>query len=562
MEKLLGLVWCLSVFFGYSQSKEIRQLQKFLGDQYLPIPEPNKRVELDSAQLVFSRGLGNEVIGRVINQEYVQAFDTLERMAVLKPKFICASYISRGEFLEFRDWVRDSIARRKIIYGFEREEYVVKLIKKEYREAFLETSNSRDLWPLNWSYTLKYDTPLFVPYFADMYLPQPERYRKSRVFDLRKFGYNCDGPSGVGRIHPIFIDSYNWALHAEHPFDLWSVLAYLDDQLYADAPMCNIEPFMAEMYCHWKSKQLNRELHKKGLDLSVKVRLPEPNEVISIPVGEPPSFRIDAYDCTENWKITNAEFKAFSAHVLDSVTRKYLYFRLQMDKEADQLLVHPKYLFSEGNLEYMEWDPSDRYLNWEVSQLNYKAKIPDKSTSDQRIMGDFYDELQQGMYYEYIWLDAPNRAVKGEWGFVPNPFAHREHEQPEHFELISKDSAGRLIGEDFNLNSGYSSYSVLDHANYQRFIHRENVKIPLPTDVPDNEELAQITYEQALAYYNWKFRIEKYRGDETGDWLQFVFPDPEQFTRVQAGDRIVLPSISVRYDTPVFRTVVEVLPVE
>jgi len=562
MRHLIFGLGILFSFGGLSQDVS-RFVEKTVGEGYVQLPK-NLAATKDSVLPVYSRCAEDVVIGHVFKGEYVLHDDSLKTVKS-KGTFIGTNYISKAEFIAFRDWIRDSIAREHIYYGLESDEDAIEYIdyaerSKEFaKQGFIfEQSHrqlNREIFHLNWDKKFQYDDPGLVPILAYMYLPMPERLRRLKEFDRRRFWYRSDywNPSKFG--FPIFIDSYNFARASKHPFDVWSVYTFLNEQLDLDRPITHIEPFMAELYCEWKSKQINRELSEKNADYRVEMRLPTKNEAVSVISKESAATEIPAYDFTENWKITNQEYHTFSAFVLDSATRTFLYFTLKEDVEANRLLICPDFYYGEGYYEYAEWEPSDREINYELGHLNFTSKIRWDKVPDVSL-NELNKRVGNGIEYVYSWLDVPAMSLDGE--------SFKEIKYADFYNGIIK-SRWYVIksNEVFNgkncLMSTSIGYGLRCHINYQRFIHRERIVIPHPDQLVQNEQIADISYEQALAFYNWKFRIDKYKEDETGDWQQFVFPTEAEFKRIKNGERIVHPATSIAYDFPVFRMVLEVV---
>ena len=67
-----------------------------------------------------------------------------------------------------------------------------------------------------------------------------------------------------------------------------------------------------------------------------------------------------------------------------------------------------------------------------------------------------------------------------------------------------------------------------------------------------------INYEQALAYYNWKYH--RTPSVHKSKYINDLVPSNTQFKKVQAGESVVLPRTEIPYPSPVFRYVIHFFP--
>ena len=123
-------LFLIVVMHSTAQQKELKKIQKVLGDEYTMLPS-FIGTQTDSSSEVYSRCVEDVVIGYTFQNEYIKIEDTLDHEAILPYRFGNTSYTSKAEFLEFRTWVRDSIARLKLFYGFESDEDALKLLQKD-----------------------------------------------------------------------------------------------------------------------------------------------------------------------------------------------------------------------------------------------------------------------------------------------------------------------------------------------------------------------------------------------------------------------------------------------
>lgn len=544
-----------------AQNKVEKKVAALLGDGYEHFDPGYLMDKADTikATPILSRTTKGYTIGYEWNGEFIARPDSTDKIAILYPMLMGHEFVSRGEFLEFREWIRDSLAREKMFFGISDMMEALDWIDPSAQELE-QFGGDRVTWRtnLNWKHRLDYTDPKAIPILADMYLPSSQRFRNKKTFDLRKFSFGMPESGGFQPMFPVLIDGYNWSLNSTHSFDLYAVMSYLDDQLFPDAPVTNIEPFMAEMYCVWKSEQLSEQMAKTGMH--VECRLPTLEEAKYARDKENPAINIQEHDFTDAWRITNNELREFSAAVMDSLRRELLYNELASDELAAKLLRYEDVYFDEASFEFREFDPADRFRNRNLFPFDQKRKVKwGKSPYKETLERSGLEEKKE-LYYEYEWLDAVNRAKKGD--LVPDA-GMRNYQGDTLLYPKEMDALREPVGEDLILDYGdipYLGFGTRDHTDPGRFIHKNQVAIPAERFIPQNDEIADISYEQALAFYNWKYRIDKFEGDESDDWQQFIFPSEEEFADIKKGGEVLYPSRAIKYDFPTFRMVVEIVP--
>lgn len=562
--KLFSLCILIAVTNAFGQEKMIKKLEKELGTEFVLI-RSGKLKPIDASQVadVYSPNSKELKIGEAYHGEFVGNGSKNNG----HQRFITTDFVSNSQYAQFIKWVQDSIARDRIYFNLEEDEEATELIipfeyyfpngDMEYID--FEPSDralNRELCPLNWDYKLKYDDPGIKPILADMYIPRAEYFRNKRIIDQRKLIHHSElfGTGENYRRFPISPDNFDFALNALHPFDRWSVYAYLNDKIGQNKPVTNIQPFMAELYCEWMTEQMAITLNKPGYE--VQFRLPTAEESESVKAKPNNVIEFAEYNVTDQWRITNNEFRSFADHVLDSIRREVIYFRIASHEEADKFIITE---WDDRNLnilyytESFGYDPADRQMNREFAQLNYKTKFK-KTEEYEAIIKEVDEKCAESVPYRYSWMDTPSRALKGR--IVLKQDVINPNYTVSRYIVDSLDANGEYVGEDLDLTGNMDGRTARDHKNTGRFIRHEKLLIPNALELPENDELAEISYEQALACYNWKYRIDLYK---EGDWQQFVFPSEEEFYRIMKGESIVLPARMTEYEAPVFRVVVELI---
>lgn len=540
--KLLLVLWLFAVNFSFAQDKVERSLEKEMDLDLIQIDseysQASTEIELDT---IWSRTVDSVIIGYSSKGEFVGLPEVADRADIVNAKYISQSAISKSDFLDFRQWILDSTARIHCYFGAEDYSEGTSWLNlppgirsgryHRGKPDFNDRETMIGLFPLNWDKKLHYDDISLVPLLNSLYVTRAERFRRMKIIDHRKLFYLYGKPiKGNLEKVPILIDSYSWVDLEASNFGRTAVISMLDEKLYLEEAATHIEPFMAAAYCHWKTKQTNKEISRK--DYRVKIRIPTLDELEELErtALASPALQIEAYNPTENWKITNNEYREFCQYALDSLSKEYLFSILEVGEVAIQLIEYRDFYFSESDFEYVEFDPDDRYGTRQVFHLN-----PDPI--DWKEFG-YEDQLAMikeidldSVPFRYEWVDARSRGL-----------------EPEKL---------RITGE-FN---GVKGFGTCDFGNLTPYIKRENVFISQPFWIPENDSIADVTYEQALAYYNWKFRIDKFVNEkESGSWQQYVFPTKEEFERIKMGESVILPAGQLEYESPVFRVVVEVIP--
>ena len=587
-----------------------KKISKIIGDKFILLPNQNNypySFFSNGLNIDMSTCLANDTVGVSYQNEHLLWHDLISFSNQKESlKFISDSPVSVQEFIEFQNYVRDSIARDKIflnesgrscIYG--KADEWTDLDAKEwinYRDFYWDENENkilefdpsdkvlgRSLFNLNWDRPLSYKNPKLIPILADLYLPVPERIYKLKEFDQRKFNYQYSNTirdqytcginstllkfpfTNVQNIQQyiknqelvipeqttILIDNYSWAQRSKNERDEFSVLAYTYTKLFPNAPIIGINNPQAKAFCHWKQEKIQKELNKKGIPYKVVLTLPTIEDLKNIQQKEA-LFKIPTKNYTEKWKITNQEYSLFVDAVKDSILRKTLYLKIKSDQEAVKLLNYEKIYFDEETLEYTEIDLSDRYLNNFLFTLNYNTKLTSLKINSKIIDSIYYyiNSYALDDYFEYKYIESKERSLKGY--FIPT----------FNDSLYTKDSISekQKINNDLNLNfTNILKESTSIRSNKYLNFFNITIKVSLLAfSKPDisalNSLFKGITYEQAIAYYYWKYPI--HNPNSKDNWQNFVLPTKEQFEEIQKGKSIVIEEKLVAYPTPVFRYVV------
>lgn len=579
--------------------KDEKRIEKILGDEIRQLRPLNSYPYSDeclSCAIDESTTLYQDTTGIHLNGEYLLFRSPLHyKVDSELKKYLRQSYVTVGEFEEFQHYVRDSIARLKIYFGLEGQEDAMNFIR--YTDLYVNDDGhsmqfdpssrylNKEIFGLNWKRSFYYTDPEIVPILADMYLPQHDRFYSARDFDRRKWMYNyasvyelkskdidsqLDGRSYIRMCYErkaivtqsvnVWNDDFVWARQARDNNDEFGVLGQTYSKVLRTSPIVGLLGSQTAAYCHWKGEQLQKEFAKKGLQYMVSVSLPQQGD---IDLTKHPEYEIQARDYTTQWRITNTEYDDFIYAVEDSIIREYIYQNHPDQDVASNYVDYFDLYFDEGRLEYVEYDQADRIRTREIFSLNYDKRIDWKDPIISRLVREAEAKFRDNpvfVYYQYL---TKAKSFLGK-------FVIKDKEEGDTYTEMKldypRDAALDVYGYSLNLdrrNSLDHGSGVRSHTDLSAFIK----KMKVPTEriysheiQPSNpDDLAQdISYEQALAFYHWKYPI--YKIDEGDDWQDYVLPSEEQFIIIQSGEPIFVDAYRVDYPTPLFRYVVHIYP--
>ena len=120
-------------------------------------------------------------------------------------------------------------------------------------------------------------------------------------------------------------------------------------------------------------------------------------------------------------EISNNEYRQFVEWVRDSIAREKIYYGSEEDDDADRFINYQELYFDEGQLEYVEYDPSDRELNREIFSLNWDRRFDYNDPDLVPLLADMYYPQPQRFYnrreidtrklmFRYYWIDYVEAA--------------------------------------------------------------------------------------------------------------------------------------------------------
>lgn len=589
-----------------------KQLLKIIGEDFILLPNQKSYPYCDysdSFKVDMSTSILNDTVGVSFHNEHLLWHDLIsfcgkeEVLKLVKP-----SYVTVEEYLEFQNWVRDSIARDMIYLnesgrtsGYANREWTDDDSKDwiDYKDFYFDDGSTesvefdpsdralgRSLFNLNWDRPLNYNNPKIIPLIADIYYPQAERLYKQKEFDERKWLYKFNNyiiiPNSfysndsllfpfqkfqpnkknignqkiyLNEVTAVLSDNYNWAKRSQLERDEFSVLAHTYGRLFHNSPVIGINNAQTKAFCHWKQKMMEQELKRKELPFSVIISLPTVDD-LEMETQVEDKLTIPLKDYTLQWKITNMDYLSFIKAVKDSILKDGLYLNMKSDDDAAKVIKYSEYYFDEGTLEYTEYDPSDRELGRTIFSQNNKFKLTRLDPFSIKIVDSVKMTTDyKNANFNYQFIDSKERSYIGK-------FEAKKNADSLYLVYDRTNSHKQMIGKNLNLSNtnqlGHST-GVRSHYNLQVFIKRIELPINVELSNQSMDSLIQtITYEQAIAFYYWKYPI--HNPNPKDEWQKFVLPSKEQFEAVQSGKQVIVPEKKVAYPTPLFRYVVHVYP--
>jgi uncharacterized protein (TIGR02145 family) len=196
----------------------------------------------------------------------------------VKPFYISDHEVTNGEYREFVNWVRDSLARVKIFERINSDK------KSEWAQFVQYDSGKKDndgkYYVLNWEKILDYSNPILVRILSDMYLPH-ESFYKRREIDVRLLTfdyYDEDGSENRINAYPDTLSYSNEMNLGSHSYIEEN---YFWSEEYKNFPVVGITFEQAKAYCIWRTMMYHYEAgrtSKKDYDPSLKFRLPNEEE--------------------------------------------------------------------------------------------------------------------------------------------------------------------------------------------------------------------------------------------------------------------------------------------
>ncbi|MES2589328.1 MAG: hypothetical protein V4622_10125 [Bacteroidota bacterium] len=524
-------------------SSDSKKITKILGENFIeltpqksyPYSSLNKNVIADTSLVV-----PDDTTGIYFNNEFLLFRSSIhfKEGSEIK-KMMKTNYVSVAEYQEFQNYVRDSIAREILILGLAEdthaEKYVLydsKLIKEKKLEiGSYDRVAMRKVFPLNWQKKISY-TDLknqeIMPLLEGLYLERKKRFYNGHDFDKWKFIYKYNPNINAAYYEEFdsstiyadklaikkdveistFAKNYLWTKGSNSLNDQQAIFAQVYERLFVNYPVIGLNANQVIAFCHWKETKIQKEFKRKNLNFSLVISLPTYHDVKEFNSNS--CYLIREHNYSQQWQISNEEYEHYIKSVQDSILREFFYFEVAKDDVASEYIDYKDSYYDDVMRAWLDFDNSDRKENRLLFNLNLKTKFKNKNDKEKSIL-DFLKN--NGIYkkpqYKYFYIDV----------------------------------------KQLTLN---------DNQNMEKFIIK--IEIPILPDSTSTETqiIKKITYEQALAFYHWKYPIHKIKA--TDNWQDFVLPSKEQFEKIKRGEQIIVEEKKVEFPSPVFRYVVHIYP--
>jgi len=470
--------------------------------------------------------------------------------------------------------------------------------------AYFYTYSSNP-WNYDFDWKKKIAKRIWRPLIGDLYTRPNERFWRVNKLDERKWYFKIRNEHNgwlpmLGLEHEEVNVSKNhdlWAINSLHSFDIYSNLAsyYGHSKHYDDEPVVGVLGTQIKAYMYFIESEYQKEINELNLSYDVKVSLPTQDDIDeNFKLNQKQVFVTASHDMTEHWRITNADYKEFLDYVEDSICREELYINAAIKSKYDittKILKHEKTYYDEFDLKWKEYDKTEPLLNRSLWNLNFnyswEGKI-EKEFADS-VLAKFRTEGQfkkRNYVYHYYWVDYKRRSNPGDliWTYFHEQYSGYEcknvyadcHDKDMSNGIRRHEDNGRFIlKEEVSLYPGIDCRehnescelltlsethkdSLGNYVDCGRCSEGEFQQNISHYDFMTNPELLiqNITYHQALAYYNWKYQKQNvFKDSETAIYDDLV-PSEEEFRKVQAGEKVEYKAEKIAYPTPLFRYVV------
>lgn len=222
------------------------------------------------------------------DQDVPYSVTTQSKTVSVQAFYMDETEITNNEYRQFVNWVRDSIALRKL--GDELgEDYLIS--ENEYGEAF-------DIPMLNWDMKIKWDKDDVREALVDMYLPANERFYGRKEFDVRKFNFEYywidlrEAAKRANReqglvdrsvfikkdIINIYPDTLAWVHDFTYSFNEPLTNMYFWHPAYDEYPVVGVSWKQARAFTIWRTQLLNSYKSQNGETFVQNFRLPTESE--------------------------------------------------------------------------------------------------------------------------------------------------------------------------------------------------------------------------------------------------------------------------------------------
>lgn len=276
-------------------------------------------------------------------------------------------------------------------------------------------------------------------------------------------------------------------------------------------------------------------------------------------------------------EISNNEYRQFVEWVRDSIAREKIYELAEEDEYAAEWINYRDEYFSETDLEFIQFDPADRYENRDRFSLNWDRRLYyDDPEVIPYLIDMYYPESQRyykrreidvrKLMYRYYWIDYVEAAKRGRIDIVPNAYDNQGNPLTDNHRTLNTPPhpfTQEPQGQDLDLghfNKIGQNNAIRGHENRQRFIIDEVINVYPDTlcwvrdftysfhdpmtnmyfwhPAYDNYPVVGITWVQAKAFSVWRTQLLNNWLVAMGDIFvnDFRLPTEAEWERASRGD--------------------------
>ncbi|PHR46527.1 MAG: hypothetical protein COA32_10305 [Fluviicola sp.] len=469
---------------------------------------PNKIIVLAVFTFLFridstSQNMNAEDLLEIIDKKMIASeYNGLLTLETLSP-------VSVKDYNKFQQYVRDSTAKETIYFGIEEDEMSLDYLNVDKKTMVhpSERELNRSMFNLREKVKDLYTKYIHVAQLQFMKIPQ--RYysviSNEYSYDDRTLYYESDpnksysysDTSLSSSAYSIFHNHWRLLEFSNRKHDIPYVLAqtlpiFFQNQAPYDLTMDQYNAFL-----HWKRKNIQSSLKENKFDADIDL----------VPIFQVDTFQylIQGPELVDQWGIEREEYEQFLKSTCDSVVRETLYYELSEFRKAERFLNYQDEYFCEEHLEFVEFDPTTKVENRKLFSLNYKSKIRNRKKEVEEIVSKTRSENKESLKFCYLTIDIEESL------------------------------------------SNSKSFEEKNWRNYPWFEIDTNYAEIFPIQEIDSTErfMELLNYNQALAFYHWKFPISK--SSENTNWKNYIYPTKEEFINMQSGKSSLINNKSFEY---------------
>lgn|SRR5690554_36987 len=464
--------------------------------------------------VVFSLWFGKDLISQNIKAE-----DLLE---IFEKKMITSEYngslvletlypVSVADYNKFQQYVRDSIAKETIYFSIEEDKMSLDYlnIDKKTTDHPSERESNRSRFHLKKKVKGLYSCYIHVPLLQFMKLPQHYYSVLSNEysFDDRVLYYETDpnksfsysDTSSSRTAYSIFHNHWGLLEFSTREHDIPYVLAQTLPTFFQNLTPYDLSKDQYSAFLNWKRKNVQSSLKENKIDIDINI----------VPMIDVDTLQYLVYgsELSEQWIIEREEYEQFVKSTCDSLVRESLYYELSDFKKAGRFLNYQDEYFSEELLEFVEYEPVAKVENRKLFSLNYKSKIRNRKKEVEEIVTKTMSENKESLMFCYLTIDVEK----------------------------SLSNSKSIVGETWRNNPWFE-------------IDTNYVEIFPIQEIDSTERFMELlNYNQAMAFYHWKYPIRK--STESANWKNYIFPTKDEFTIMQSGKFDAIQDKSYEYTT-------------